>query len=827
MNKQPDKHSGTNSRHRNAVGVALGLLLALALALMGQYLFHPQTIIPVPLPREMVWLLAALALLLGMVLAFWLAPRRSDSPGLAPHKLPMQNAEGQLPADTLAAASGPMAVVQHEPGTSAGVEASRIRGRTLEASPIAVLGVSLAIALVILAQLVFRGRLAANLAADQILFLGSALLVAGIVLFGASAPSPAPTFGRLGLLAPGTVTASSRLTRPWFLVWLGLSLAAYGFALGRLEGGGENLAVVLAWLFSMLALLVGTSRGLWRLGIPRRRTGQDSGGPAQAESSRFGSSGIVGRLRSPWLPLAVILIAALAMSLFRLTTLPYDLDGDFASHGLQARALATGAETGIFKLGWANIPMLGFVPSALTMKVFGTGLVGLNMAGVIEGLLILLGVFLLGRELFNPRVGVLAAALLSVSYVHVHFSRTSEYIDPIFFMVFGIYFLVLGLRRHHDWAFVLSGLLSALGAQMYYSGRIVIFVVALVFGYLLLFERARLRAQWQAIPLWAVAFLVGIGPAVVVYLRDWEGFLERSRAVFLLHPPVLEHLRDKYQVETLGAVVAEQAKRTLLMFHYYHDTSTQFGLIQPFLDSYVGAVFALGFGYALFHWRRFGLWLLLGWIALILLIGAFLTNNAPFWPRLVGLAAPAALLSAIALDALVAPLVAQTSQENAGVRAGRPWVELITWVALSAGVIVLGISNWQMYMDSKGDWATTRTRIGRYLAGTEPATQAYLVPDPYHYTDREFEFLAPERFVGNLTPDQVRSSHFAFRPQPEHGSSSGPAAKEQILVVLTGNHSDLLDVLQERFPAGEVLSYPDNDPGSIAFYAFSIPSGGS
>ena len=87
---------------------------------------------------------------------------------------------------------------------------------------------------------------------------------------------------------------------------------------------------------------------------------------------------------------------ALASRLYHLGTLPYNLDGDYADFGIQARAIALGEEKRLFAYGWAIIPMMGYMPAALTMKIAGTGLTGLYLSGVIEGLLAIVAVYLLG-----------------------------------------------------------------------------------------------------------------------------------------------------------------------------------------------------------------------------------------------------------------------------------------------------------------------------------------------------------------------------------------------------------------------------------------------
>ncbi len=767
---------------------ALGLLLALGLAALGQAMARQEP----ALARlaDQGWLWAAPMTLAAALLAAWLAPDRSDGYGLAPRQAPTVSPRGGGPPgveEPAVVAARPPA--QPEPyAAPAAPEAGQTHAVVDQAvgrseSLLRGLGMALGIVLAAAAQLAFLGKIGPTWPEGERLARAGGLLLAGMLLFALATPQPEPRFGRLAALTAAAQQALPDLRQLWFGGWLVLSLTAAFFAISRFASHGETPAVVAAWVISMAALLLAS----WR---PRRLT------------LRLHLPAVEVSLL---LALAALLLAALVLRVYRLTTLPYDLDGDFASHGLQARALAIGAEPGIFRLGWANIPMLGFAPAALSMKLFGVGLVGLNMAGVVEGLLILIGVYGFGRTLFNPRVGLLAAALLAVSYVHLHFSRTSEYIDPVFFLVYALGFFVVGLSRGSGWAFALSGLFSAFALLMYYSGRSVVFIIALVLGYLLLCDRSRLWQRRQGLALWLLALLVGLGPMLVVFGRNWEGFNERTRAVFLFYPPVIEHLQHKYGVTTTLEIIAEQAKRTLLMFHYYHDTSTQFGLLKPFLDPYLATAFALGLGYALAHWRRFGLALLAGWVGLILVVGSLLTNNAPFWPRLVGLLPPIALLAAVAVDRTLEPVLRWAERRD------QTWVAPVIAVGLAVAVIAIGWSNWNVYVEAKGDWATTRTRIGRYLASLDPATTAYLVSAEYAARDREFAFLAPGRLAGDLTPEQVRQGDFALR------------ADDPTVLVLTTEHGDLLPALQIRFPLGQVSAWPDNAPGSVGFYTFSIP----
>lgn len=281
---------------------------------------------------------------------------------------------------------------------------------------------------------------------------GGLTLLAAALLFGVLARQPASPEAALDI--PARPPRSRTRLDIWTSSWTLLSLLSAAYAMLRFVKTQEDRVVDAAWLVSVLALFVGQ----WRSRGQHERV---TGGRVQAAV------------------LVLLFAVALASRMYHLGTLPYNLDGDYADFGLQARAIALGEEKHLFAYGWAVIPLMGFMPAALTMKVAGTGLTGLYLAGVIEGLLVIVAVYLLGRDLFGPRAGVLAAALMTISYTHLHFSRTCAYIDPVFFTVWALYLLVRALRSGSGLAAVASGALIAFDLEMYYSGRAVVFLAAL------------------------------------------------------------------------------------------------------------------------------------------------------------------------------------------------------------------------------------------------------------------------------------------------------------------------------------------------------------
>ena len=408
--------------------------------------------------------------------------------------------------------------------------------------------------------------------------LGSRLGVAGVLLilgalcFGWATPR---------ILNPPLVGSSSVPTdepdsasaRRWSFVVLSVFLAITAADLFVLFG--ESAAVRLLWLASILVL--------WVDPLFRR--------PAFGARPK--------RVEAPYLVgLLALLVVAFISRTYHLTTLPYDVDQDFAAEGLQARALATGQEPNIFKFGDRQAPMFTYLPAALTMKLFGTGLAGLNASGVVEGLLIILGAFLLARELFNSRVGLFAAAFLVVSLAHLSASRQSGYIDPVFYLTFASYFMICGLRRKSDAAVVAGGVMTALSMESYWSGRLILPLFALALFILILFRRQWLSARRGQILLGLIALLVTLGPMLVVLARQPLVDIAHPQAVSIFSPDIMQHQQQQYKVDSAGQVLVEQARRALLAIHYFPDTGTQFALGRPLLDGISAFFFTLGLGCA-------------------------------------------------------------------------------------------------------------------------------------------------------------------------------------------------------------------------------------
>lgn len=96
-----------------------------------------------------------------------------------------------------------------------------------------------------------------------------------------------------------------------------------------------------------------------------------------------------------------------------------------------------------------SLPKEGFlVFSSLSVLVFGAHDYAILGVSAFFGTLTILLLYLIGRQLYNRKVGILAALILAVSSYHISYSRLGlSHITTTFFLFLGLYFYILSLNK--------------------------------------------------------------------------------------------------------------------------------------------------------------------------------------------------------------------------------------------------------------------------------------------------------------------------------------------------------------------------------------------
>ncbi|HVR28066.1 MAG TPA: discoidin domain-containing protein, partial [Thermoanaerobaculia bacterium] len=398
----------------------------------------------------------------------------------------------------------------------------------------------------------------------------------------------------------------------------------------------------------------------------------------------------------------------------------------------------------------------------------------------------------IGATIHSRRVGLLAAAVGAVGYVDIHFGRIPGYIDPLPWLVLGLYGVARGLRTGRDAAFLAGGMSLGVGCLMYFSGRIAPLVVASWILYLVVFHRRFALARIGGFALVALGALVILGPQLVFFAQHSEVVLGRG-GVFVFTAESMEHLKRGYGVDTSAAVLFEQTWRSLLMFNFTRTGAFQAPLPWPAMSGLLAPMLVLGAGWAAGRPRSAGPALVGLWLAVVLVVGSMLTLEAPFWPRLVVLLPAAALLTAFGLDRTAQAAGAAL----AGERRGGCWIA----AGLAALLVVAGAMNWIRYAERMRHWVEPADWLGRLVSAAPAETGFCMVRGPRSFEEEHIRFLAAGRDLVTVPPGEIE----------EHLLQC--VGEARVWVLYEPFHRDLLSTLRARWPGGREERHDEPDGG--------------
>jgi hypothetical protein len=438
-------------------------------------------------------------------------------------------------------------------------------------------------------------------------------LLAAVMLAGG------PALRRLELWLPGEsvlprLAAFPRANRRWVgLVCLLSALLLTGTLIWRLWPDYRQWqGTPLLWLATMVLAILGA----WLLGAVGR------GSPRAATGLRFWPD----TKRNRWLEaLAFGLILGLAIFLrtYKINEIPAGIYVDETNSGLEALYILEGRSVSPFGTGWYGTPNGYIYFMAGMFRLFGANWISLKLVSLIPAILTIPAVFLLGRLLFGPLVGLSAMLLMAVSRWHLSMSRWgwNETAPPLF-QVLAFYFLIRGLRDRRALDYALSGLLTGLMTYTYLSSRLALVTLVLYILFWFLTDpsgwRAAMRRSWTGLLILLVSAVVAVSPILVTYITDPFTYKNRVNEI-----SVLKDIHDQQSLKPLTDNLVDILK----FFHQTGDLQGKHNLPgEPMTDPVTGLLFAIGLAYAVIGWKDQRRWLLLIWLILGL-AGSFLSSN--------------------------------------------------------------------------------------------------------------------------------------------------------------------------------------------------------
>ena len=307
------------------------------------------------------------------------------------------------------------------------------------------------------------------------------------------------------------------------------------------------------------------------------------------------------------LALAPVLLVGASFRFDRLDAAPPELISDMVVNIVDAYRIQRGESYPIF-LGNNG----GREPFHIYLQTFISSMPGMQfdrsalvLTTALESFLALPVMFFFAVEVMGKHrrgyalaVGILATALLAVSFWHVVLARQGLRIplSPLFTALSALFF-ARALRHNRRSDFILAGITLSCGLYSYKSLRMLPLVYVTCVAIALLLRRYPWRIRLQYLYNLAVlAFVAGVVflPMLHYWVEEPDQFTARATTRMFGDQPTTDAERVAMLREG-GATFLYNARNALLMFHHTHDNTWVSAIPgQPALDPVTGALIVLG-----------------------------------------------------------------------------------------------------------------------------------------------------------------------------------------------------------------------------------------
>ena len=301
--------------------------------------------------------------------------------------------------------------------------------------------------------------------------------------------------------------------------------------------------------------------------------------------------------------LSLIIIISAFLRAYNIKSLPPGLYPDEAMNGNNAlEAISTG-NWKIFYPENNGREALFINIQALSIKALGNEPWALRVVSAIFGILTVLGVYFLAKELFsklrtthyglqteekiplNQKIALLSAFLIATSFWHIMFSRIGfRAIMAPFFLTWALYFFLKALRTQ-KWLFygIISGIVYGLGMHSYIAYRATPLLIMVIFGMWFFKHKESRKAALKTFIVFVIFSFLAFAPLGYYFLKNPADFMGRTSqvSVFSSETPLKDLALNT--VKTLGifGIVGD--------YNWRHNYSGRPALFWP-----VGFIFLIG-----------------------------------------------------------------------------------------------------------------------------------------------------------------------------------------------------------------------------------------
>ena len=488
----------------------------------------------------------------------------------------------------------------------------------------------------------------------------------------------------------------------------------------------------------------------------------------------------------------LLLVATAVVLFFRVYHIQQTPNEPFSDHAEKLLDIydITQGQTHIFFPRNTGREAIGMYWSLLVSWVFGTGLsyLSLKLAMVLAGIFTLPYIYLLGKEVANARVGLIAFFLAGIGYwpnvisrIGLRFPLYPLFVAPLLF------YMIRGLRRHNRNDFIIAGIFLGIGLHGYTPFRIVPLLVVVAF--ILYFLHAQSKGVRQDAWVWLV----------IIVLASFIIFLPLLR--YAMENPEMFSYRALSRLDPGQALPApwyqiflSNTWNALTMLNWNDGVVWVNSLpLRPALDVVSGALFLIGVVLLLIryfqkrHWLDLFLILSIPILMLPSILALAYPSENPELNRTGAALIPTFLIAALALDGLITALTPRAAPEN-GNKVPEKRRPILAYVLVSVLLLGSASQNFDIVFHQfdqnyrNGAWNTSEMGaiIKQFGLVYRETDTVWIVPFPYWVDTRLPGVWAgiPNRDFA-LFPDHLVELLTENRDKVVHGESqsAGPNAE--------------------------------------------------
>jgi 4-amino-4-deoxy-L-arabinose transferase-like glycosyltransferase len=449
------------------------------------------------------------------------------------------------------------------------------------------------------------------------------------------------------------------------------------------------------------------------------------------------------------LGISLVTLLAFVLRFYQLGNVPRVINGDEGWVGLTALSTINHPYANPFAL-WENFGALYLQAMNVLFAAFGVNPFSLRLMPAIGGVLAIPATYLLGRQIANHRVGLIAAMMLAVLHSHIHFSRTAAvlYIQCAWLIPLELYLLLSGIQKQRTWRMALAGLVLGLHFCIYLTAQLIAGMIIIYLIILLLTLKGQQKAMLKLSLVFGVALFTAILPHIVYGIGHQGEYLMRLNKDGTFNSGWLAN-EIGITGQNAAQILAGRVLHTFLSLFNY-PAQDFYGANSPMLTIFTATLFLLGLSISLWKTRQLGHLLLNGYFwSITFAIGLLSIPPSADSYRMLAAIPAAIVMAAIGLETLLSAL-------------GLDWVEHKKGYALAVSLLltsVMILNLWVYFFDFAGrcryaDDVAGRfaSYLGNYLRSVPREQNVYLLSDDAFQfgTHPSVNFLSQDKGVTNF-----------------------------------------------------------------------------